>query len=126
MKKAVREMLFPYIGGIIKGLGGTVMTVGGMPDHVHIVARLPTNVSVADAVRTVKSNSSRWMNERSGDMKFGWQRGYSAFSVSQSAVPIVARYVQNQERHHRRRSFRQELRILLAKHDLCFEERFLC
>lgn len=125
MKKGVREVLFPYLGGIIKGIGGTVMTVGGMPDHVHIVARLPTNVSVADAVRVVKSNSSKWMNENLRNVKFGWQRGYSAFSLSQSAVPIVVRYVQNQEIHHRRRTYREELQVLLTKHDVCFEDRYL-
>jgi REP element-mobilizing transposase RayT len=126
LKRPVREGLFPYIGGVVKGMGGVIIAVGGMPDHVHVVARLPTNTSVADAVRTVKSNSSKWMNEQATEMKFGWQRGYGAFSVSQSALPAVVRYVQNQERHHRHRSFKEELRELLAKHQIDYDERYLC
>ena len=89
------------------------------------MARLPTNVSVADAVRTVKSNSAKWTNEQFKQMKFGWQRGYSAFTVSQSVVPAVVQYVRNQERHHRRQTFGEELRVLLMKHDVGFDERYL-
>jgi len=89
MTMPIRDKLFPYMGGIVNGLGGTIITVGGMPDHVHLVARLPTSLSVADVVRTVKTNSSKWMNEEFTTMKFGWQRGYGAFSVSHSALPAL-------------------------------------
>jgi REP element-mobilizing transposase RayT len=126
MKKSVRKVLFPYIGGVFKGLGGVVMTIGGMPDHLHVIVRLPTDLPVADAVRTIKSNSSKWMNEQSREMKFGWQRGYSAFSVSRSAVPRVVHFVRNQEKHHRHHSFEDELRALLTKHEIGFDNRFLC
>jgi putative transposase len=126
MTTPVRDELFPYMGGVVKGLAGTIITVGGMPDHVHLVARLPTSLSVADVVRTVKTNSSKWMNGRATSMKFGWQRGYSAFSVSQSALPAVVNYVRNQERHHRHRSFREELRALLTKNGIDYDERYLC
>jgi REP element-mobilizing transposase RayT len=126
MTRRVRKRIFPYIGGVIKGLGGTVIAIGGMPDHAHLVARLPTNMCVAEFVRTVKSNTSKWMNERSTDMKFGWQRGYGAFSISQSVVSSVAQYVRNPERHHRIRSFEDELKILLTRHGLDFDERYLC
>ena len=125
MTTPIRDTLFPYMGGIVNGLGGTIITVGGMPDHVHLVARLPTTVSVADIARTVKANSSKWMNEKFTTMKFGWQRGYGAFSVSQSALPAVVNYVRNQERHHRRRTFREELTILLTKHGIDFDTRHL-
>ena len=125
MTTPIRDKLFPYMGGIVKGLGGTIISIGGMPDHVHFVARLPTTVSVADVARTVKANSSKWMNEKFTTMKFGWQRGYGAFSVSQSALPAVVNYVRNQEQHHRRRSFREELTILLTKHGIDFDTRHL-
>ena len=125
MTTPIRDTLFPYMGGIVNGLGGTILTGGGMPDHVHLVARLPTTVSVADVARTVKANSSKWMNEKFTTMKFGWQRGYGAFSVSQSALPAVVNYVRNQERHHRRRTFREELTILLTKHGIDFDTRHL-
>ena len=107
------------------GMAGTIITVGGIPDHVHLVVRLPTSLSVADVVRTVKANSSKWMNERFATMKFGWQRGYGAFSVSHSALPAVVNYVRNQERHHRGLSFEEELTILLTKHGIDFDTRHL-
>ena len=123
--RRVRKRVFPYIGGVIKGLGGTVIAIGGMPDHAHFVARLPTNMCVADFVRKIKANSSKWMNERATDMKFGWQRGYGAFSISESVVSSVAQYVRNQERHHRSRSFEEELMMLLTRHGIGFDERNL-
>ncbi|MCG6948619.1 MAG: IS200/IS605 family transposase [Acidobacteria bacterium] len=125
MTQVVRNQLFPYVGGIVKGLGGTIIAVGGMPDHVHVLARVPPKLCVADLVRTIKANSSKMMNEKATAMKFGWQRGYGAFSVSQSAVSSVAQYVRNQERHHRRRSFEEELKILLTKHGMDVKERYL-
>ncbi len=125
MTRDVREQVFPYIGGIVKRQGGTTVAVGGMPDHVHIVARLPTNVCVADFVRTVKANSSKKTNEQATGMKFGWQRGYGAFSVSQSVLSAVAQYVRNQQQQHRHRSFNDELKMLLSKHGIDYDERFL-
>jgi len=125
MTMPIRDELFPYIGGIVRGLGGTIITVGGMPDHVHLVARLPTTVSVADVARIVKANSSKRMNEKFTTMKFGWQRGYGAFSVSHSALPAVVNYVRDQERHHRGLSFEEELTILLTNHEIDFDRRHL-
>jgi putative transposase len=122
MTRMVRKRIFPYIGVVIKGLGGTVIAIGGMPDHAHLVARLPTNMCVADFVQKVKANSSKWMNERGTHVKFGWQRGYGAFSISQSVVSSVAQYVRNQERHHRLRSFEDELKMLLTRHGIDFDE----
>ena len=125
LTRDVRDHVFPYIGGIVKRQGGTIIGVGGMSDHVHFVARLPANVCVADFVRTVKSNSSKKTNEHVTGMKFGWQRGYGAFSVSQSALSAVVQYVRNQDQHHRNRSFQDELKILLTKHGIDYDERYL-
>ena len=125
LTRDVRDHVFPYIGGIVKRQGGTIIAVGGMPDHIHIVTRLPTNLCAADFVRVVKSNSSKKTNEHVTGMKFGWQRGYGAFSVSQSALSAVVQYVRNQELHHRHRSFQDELKILLTKHGIDYDERYL-
>ena len=125
MTRNVREHVFPYIGGVVKGQGCTTIAVGGMPDHIHIVTRLPTNLCVADFVRTVKANSSKKMNEHATSMKFGWQRGYGAFSVSQSALSAVVQYVRNQDQHHCHRSFSEELMMLLTKHGIDYDERYL-
>ena len=102
------------------------ITIGGMPDHVHLLTRVPTNLTVADAVRAVKANSSKWINERVSNMKFGWQRGYGAFSVSHSDMPRVIDYIRNQYRHHRVRSFKEELELLLTRHEIDFDRRHLC
>jgi REP element-mobilizing transposase RayT len=123
MTRAVRERLFPYIGGIVRNLGGALVEVGGMPDHIHLVSTLPTSIAIADAVRTIKANSSKWTNEQFTTSKFGWQRGYGAFSISRSMVPVVAEYVKNQARHHRDRSFEDELRVLLRVHGIDFDSK---
>ncbi len=112
----VRHDLFPYIGGIVRGIGGVAMAIGGMPDHVHVVAALPTAVAVADAVRSVKANSSKWMNKNVQSSRFSWQAGYGAFSVSQSLVPVVVDYAKNQANHHRHRSYSDEIAALIERH----------
>jgi putative transposase len=121
MTKRLRHRVFPYIGRVVKGLGGTVIAIGGTPDHAHLVARLPINMCVADFVQNVKANSAKWVNEQSTDLEFAWQRGYGAFSISQSVVSSVAQYVRNQERHHRLRSFEEELKMLLTRHGIDFD-----
>jgi REP element-mobilizing transposase RayT len=125
LTKTVREDLYPYMGGIVRGVGGVTIAIGGTTDHIHILARIPTKVSVADFARAVKGNSSKWMNERFTNMRFGWQRGYGAFSVSRSAISRVVEYVRDQEQHHRHRSFLDELKMLLKKHEISYDERYL-
>ena len=122
----IRERLYEYIGGIIRAEGGSLIQIGGMPDHVHLLARLKADVSVAEIVRVVKSNSSRWMHEMPDlDRGFGWQTGYGAFTVSSSQIASVQRYIRTQEKHHARRSFKDELIELLQKHEIEFDERYI-
>ena len=118
----VREDLHAYMGGTIRGEGGKLIAVGGTRDHVHLVCRIPPSVSVSDVLRQVKANSSRWMGERG---TFAWQRGYAAFTVSESMVADVTRYVRNQQQHHATRGFQDELLGLLRRHNVAFDERFL-
>lgn len=120
------KRLHAYIGGIVRNEGGVLLAAGGMPDHLHLVLRLGTTRAVADVVRVVKSKSAAWMNELEGyPGKFFWQRGYSAFTVSKSQLDRVLNYVNTQKEHHQQRGFRQELRTLLLKHDVAFEEAYL-
>ena len=121
----IADRLHRYIGGIVNGLGGTSLAIGGMPDHIHIVAGMPTSVAVADVVRDVKANSSKWMNESRPESRFGWQRGYGAFTVSQSMVPSVRSNVANQRQHHSQRSFSDEFTSLLSRHAIEFNPRYL-
>ena len=108
-----------YIGGIIRDLGGIPIEVGGIEDHVHILAKLPATIAIADALREIKSNSSKWAGERPDLVKvFAWQNGYAAFTVSKSQSPSVRKYIRNQEQHHRKKSFKEELLALLEKHEI--------
>lgn len=117
--------IFSYIGGIAKSLGGIPLIVGGMPDHVHVLSSLPKTLSLADFVRTLKAESSKWMKSLDVSYsRFAWQDGYGAFSVSTSVLPKTVDYIQNQAEHHKRRSFADEYRALLVAHGVEFDERF--
>jgi REP element-mobilizing transposase RayT len=97
-----------------------------MPDHVHLVAKFKADRSVAEMVRLIKVNSSKWVNERHGEPgRFAWQSGYAAFSVSQSQLDGLRTYVRNQEAHHRTRSFQDEYREFLNRHGIAWDERYV-
>ncbi len=122
----LQEPLYQYVGGVIRGEGGILLEIGGVADHVHLLARFKAAVAVATMVRRIKTSSSKWINQRPGvSFKFAWQAGYGAFSVSESQVGQVRRYIQNQAEHHRRRTFQDELREMLQKHHIEFDERYL-
>ena len=123
---AIRDVLYPYVGGIIRGEGGVLLDAGGIADHVHLVVKFKADISVAEMLRKIKGNSSKWLNDRPGQLRrFAWQAGYGAFTVSQSQVDAVRRYVQGQEEHHRRATFQQEFLDLLHKHRIEYDERYL-
>lgn len=117
-----REDMHRYLGGAIKGLGAKSMIVGGVADHVHILASLKTTQAVADLVREIKKSSSLWAVAR--HKGFAWQTGYAAFSVSVDNVPAVQTYIANQETHHLKLSSSDELRRLLSAHGLEINEQF--
>jgi REP element-mobilizing transposase RayT len=120
------DRLLPYLGGIARELGAKALMVGGTTDHVHLLLSLPPSLCVADALRDLKANSSRWVHETWPDRRdFGWQTGYGAFSVSESSREAVARYIQDQEEHHRRMTFQEEFIVLLKKHGIPYDERYI-
>jgi putative transposase len=122
----LRGELHPYLAGILRGQDGLLLEVGGMPDHVHLVIRINPDISISEIVRLVKANSSKWANERlAGEGRFGWQRGYGAFTVSVSQLDAVRQYVQGQEEHHRARTFQEEFVEFLKRHGIAFDERHL-
>ena len=122
----IRGDLYGYMGGILRGEGGILLEIGGMPDHVHLLAKMKTDVAVADMVKKTKGRSSKWLNERP-DFKerFDWQAGYGIFSVSASVADRVRRYIRHQEEHHRRVTFRDELITLLERNGIPYDERYL-
>ena len=119
----VRNDLYDYMGGILRKAGGILLAVGGMPDHVHLLAGWGTTLSMARVLKLVKGGSSHWMNNRpdAPPEGFSWQGGYGGFSVSASKVPAVRAYILNQERHHRKVSFQEEYMSLLRKHGIEFD-----
>jgi putative transposase len=123
---AQRAEVHAYLGGIVRTLKGTALNVNGAADHVHMLIALPATIAMADAMREIKSISSGWIHgEWRGLAKFHWQSKYAAFSVSRSNVPAVARYIDNQEKHHGRHSFEEELIELLDRHGISYDPRYL-
>jgi len=121
-----RDNLFGYLVGVGNHLKATTVEIGGVEDHVHWLCRAPAALAVAELVQKVKANSSGWANEeRKIDGRFEWQIGYAAFSVSCSQAPRVKRYIATQEEHHRKEDYARELRRLLERHGIEFDERYL-
>jgi len=121
-----RESLHAYLGGISKALGCAPIIVGGVEDHIHLLARFGRTITQADWVKELKRVSNLWLKEQGPAYgEFQWQRGYAAFSVSQSNLERVKNYIVNQEAHHRKLSFQDELRALLRKHDVEWDERYV-
>ncbi|MGA7685939.1 MAG: IS200/IS605 family transposase [Terriglobales bacterium] len=120
----LRPHLFAYLGGIIREMRGTALIVNGTADHVHMLVRIRPAQSTADVMRVVKANSCRWVHEK-WKMKFAWQTGYGVFSVSESNVPTVSRYIAEQEKHHRKKTFQEEYVAFLKKNHVAYDERYL-
>ena len=122
----VRERLYAYQAGIFKELDSPALAIGGVDDHVHALFVLSKNHPLKKIVEEVKKGSSKWMKrEGTGNADFYWQNGYAAFSVSQSNALAVKRYIENQEEHHRKMTFQDELRILLKRHRVEFDEQYV-
>ncbi|MBZ5506929.1 MAG: IS200/IS605 family transposase [Acidobacteriia bacterium] len=118
--KELQARLWAYIAAICQKNKMFVHAIGGMEDHVHGLIQLPPTLAQAQAVLLIKAYSSKWMGKG-----FAWQKGYGVFSVSASNVPAVVRYIENQERHHRKRSFEQEFITLLKKHGVKFDPKYV-
>jgi putative transposase len=123
---SIRDDLHNYLGGTCNNLDCPVLRVGGVEDHVHILCRLGRSISIADLVKELKRESSKWLKTKSASLAdFHWQNGYGAFSVSPSHVDPLRTYIENQEKHHQRESFQDELRRLLKMYGLEWDERYV-
>jgi putative transposase len=123
IEKTFQPKLWAYLAGICRNHGIFVRAIGGVEDHVHLLIEIPPTLAVAKVVLTLKSNSSKWINETG--RKFSWQKGYAAFSVSASNVRTVENYVNNQEVRHRKIGYENELLLLLKKHGIDFNPEFV-
>jgi REP-associated tyrosine transposase len=122
----LKSNLLAYTGGIVREIGGKEIVANSMPDHLHMLLWLPPGVAIAEALRIVKTNSSRWAHQKpNGHRDFAWQTGYGAFSVSQSNAASVMKYIREQEKHHRRLSFQQEFISFLKKNGVRYDQRYI-
>ena len=126
LTQELRSRAHQYLGGAIRDERGIAMAINGTADHVHILAKLRQDKAIAKLIGELKANSSGWISRTfNGTAEFAWQEGYGAFTVSESMVPTVRRYIERQEEHHRNVSFLDELKALLKAHGLPFDERYL-
>jgi len=122
----LRGRLFAGLAAISNGLECQTVVVGGIADHVHLLARQSPKMCVSDWVRDLKSRSTPFLKRQGSDLAlFSWQAGYGAFSVSASELTSVRRYIEGQEEHHRQESFQDEFRRFLREHDLEWDERYV-
>ena len=118
--------LHDYVGGIVRSLGGISLELNGTKDHVHPLAKLRPDRALSDMLRDLKANATGWMHDVFPSMKnFSWQRGYGAFTVSQSNVQEVRQYIARQKEHHRKVSFRDEFIHFLKANGIEYDERFV-
>ena len=119
MRECDLSRIFHYIGGTIRSLSGYVCRVWGRPDHIHILTSLPPTLSIADFVRKIKSNSSKWIkNLHESYCNFSWQEGYGIFSVSESNKEMVIHYIEHQKEHHEKRSANEEFILFLKRNGI--------
>ncbi|MGY6650284.1 IS200/IS605 family transposase [Wenyingzhuangia sp. IMCC45574] len=121
-----KEDSYKYITGIISSNNQKLMIINGMPNHIHILLSTKPNCNLSELVRSIKANSSRWINEKNlTARKFEWQNGFGAFTVSQSGVKPVVNYIKKQEEHHKKKSFKDEYVDFLNAYEIDFNEKYI-
>ena len=122
----IKYDLYKYIVGIIKNKNQKPIIINGMSDHIHILIGFSPDISISDLVRDIKSNSTNYINQQKWFKgKFAWQTGFGAFTYSKSHVPRVVSYIQNQEKHHTKKSFKEEYLELLKKYEVDYKNEYL-
>jgi len=126
LAQEIRDRLWPFMGGIAREKGFTAINVGGTEDHAHMLISLPTTIAVAKALQLVKAGSSGWVSKTFPDLHdFEWQEGYGTFSISISHKGDTIAYIERQEEHHRRKTFKEEYIEFLNKHGIAYDERYI-
>ena len=120
-----RANLHGYLGGIVKGIRGVSLAIGGIDDHVHLLVGLRATHRLDYVLRDIKADSSSWVHKVVGQKKFEWQSGYLGLTVSPSQIERVKKYVLNQEKHHRRKTFQEEYLELLELSAIDYDERYV-
>jgi putative transposase len=121
----IRERLYEYMGGILRGNKGHLIEIGGVEDHVHLLVGLSPSLKVSEVMRDLKAYSSKWMSEEGLVEKFEWQKGYGAFTVSYDRIEAIRKYIRNQKEHHKTKTFQEEYVDFLERHGLEFKLEYL-
>jgi REP element-mobilizing transposase RayT len=122
----LRERLWPFLGGIARQNKMKAVEIGGVEDHIHILLSMPATIAVSKAMQLIKGGSSKWIHETfAAQRAFSWQEEYGAFSVSVSQLDKTAAYIRKQPEHHRKLTFQEEYLMLLKKHGIEYDERYL-
>jgi putative transposase len=122
----VKERLYKYLSGIARKYDGSIVEIGGMPDHIHMLLRVVSSDKFSYLIRGLKASSSLWVHKAFPNLQsFAWQEGYSSFTVSYSSLERAREYIKNQEEHHKSQSFDDEYRFLLRSHDVIYDEKFV-
>ena len=124
--KDVRCDLYKYVAQTLSTIECPGITIGGVEDHIHILCNLSRKMAIMDLIEELKTSSSKWIKKQGTKYRdFYWQRGYGAFSVSESKVPEVREYIDNQEEHHKRMTYQEEFRLLCQRHGIEIDERYV-
>lgn len=123
---SLRPTLHAYLATVARNAGCECPRVGGVADHVHLAVRLSRTVTIAALVEELKTSSSKWLKTQSPELGgFAWQRGYGAFSIGADDLEALLAYIDDQEEHHRTKTFQDEYRAFLAKHGITYDERYV-
>ena len=126
IKLEIESRLYDYLGGITRSHKGSLLEIGGMPDHVHLLIKFSSIDKYSDFIRALKANSTLWIHKNFQQFKdFEWQEGYGSYSVSYSSLDAVQKYIQNQEEHHRVMTFDEEYQKFLKGCGVQYDERFV-
>lgn len=117
--------LWAYMGGIAREHEMKALIIGGTDDHVHLLLSLPSTKPIAKAMQEIKSSSSKWMREQCRVKDFAWQKGYGAFSISQSLISVTLQYIANQQEHHKKHDYQEEFLAILKKHQIEYDPRYV-
>lgn len=121
-----KDELYKYITGIIQQNKHKMLCINGMPDHLHVLVGMRPTQSISDLLQDIKGSSSKWINDKKlVKGKFEWQEGYGVFSYSKSQIKTVALYIENQEEHHKKTTFREEYLELLKEFEVEYDEKYI-
>jgi putative transposase len=126
IQKPFKDELYKFITGIIRNDGQKLLCINGMPDHLHVFVGMNPDISISNLTQDIKANSSRFINGKKWIKgKFSWQEGFGAFSYSHSHIDPVIKYIFNQEKHHKNKTFKEEILEILQKFVVEFNEKYL-